>query len=361
MIQGYWCPKGSAKRFIATFEMDNLNQYTVTLEGKIAYRGDISKIQASARLGSVERKIVLEDGSLFTTMENDEVDKFFASQQKINNIVHYLETHYRVIVVAVVITIVSSFSFFKWGVPWASQVIAHSLPYETNKLIAAGSMKFLDKAIFQESNISKEQQEKISKHFYTKIAPLGASDAKEVVYKLHFRSWTMGNKSIPNALALPSGDIILTDKLIQLAKNQDEIDSVLLHEMGHIVHRHGLEMMIEGTFVTIAVMMIAGDTSGMGDFGIGLGTALVSSSYSRAHELEADLYAFDKMLMSNIDPASFSHIMARMTHYMKDNRSHNIKEKDFLNYFASHPSTKKRIEMANRYSECFKQGLQVCK
>ena len=55
----------------------------------------------------------------------------------------------------------------------------------------------------------------------------------------------MGEVEIPNALAFPSGDIVLTDKFVQLSKNQDEIDSVLLHEMGHVVHRHGLEMLIE--------------------------------------------------------------------------------------------------------------------
>ena len=43
----------------------------------------------------------------------------------------------------------------------------------------------------------------------------------------------------------------------------------------------------------------------MGDMGIGLGSALVSSAYSRGHESEADKYAFDKMLKSGIDPKSF--------------------------------------------------------
>ena len=133
--------------------------------------------------------------------------------------------------------------------------------------------------------------------------------------------------------------------------------------MGHVVHRHGLEMLIEGTFVTVAVMMMTGDGSGMGDMGIGLGSALVSSAYSRKHEAEADLYAFKKMLQAHIDPKSFSMIMNRMTAYMTKNKKkikkHN--KEDVLDYFSSHPSTQKRVELANRYSECFKQGLTICK
>jgi Zn-dependent protease with chaperone function len=122
-------------------------------------------------------------------------------------------------------------------------------------------------------------------------------------------------------------------------------------------------MLIEGTFVTVAVMMMTGDGSGMGDMGIGLGSALVSSAYSRGHESEADLYAFEKMLKAHIDPKSFSNIMNRMTSYMTedDNKTKESDEEDVLDYFSSHPSTQKRVDLANRYSECFKQGLTVCK
>ena len=362
MIKGYWHPKGSAARFSATFEINDLKRYVVLLEDKTAYRGDVYTLNVSDRLGSVERKITLEDGSIFSTLANDKIDELFKGQGKANGFVHYMETHYRAIIVAIIVTFASAFSFFKWGIPWTSEKIAHALPYETNELIASGSMKFLDKVMFEKSSLSQEKQDEIAKHFYDKIAVLSIDDEKKVIYKLHFRSWEMDGQAIPNALALPSGDIIVTDKFIELAENQDEIDSVLLHEMGHVVHRHGLEMMIEGTFVTVAVMMISGDASGMGDMGIGLGSALVSSSYSRGHESEADLYAFEKMLQAHIDPKSFSNIMNRMTGYMaEDDNITKDDDENILDYFASHPSTKKRVELANRYSECFKQGLTVCK
>jgi predicted Zn-dependent protease len=122
-------------------------------------------------------------------------------------------------------------------------------------------------------------------------------------------------------------------------------------------------MLIEGTFVTVAVMMMTGDGSGMGDMGVGLGSALVSSAYSRGHESEADEYAFKKMLQAHIDPKSFSNIMNRMTSYMTEdtNASNENEEDNVLDYFSSHPSTQKRVDLANRYSECFKQGLSVCK
>ncbi|HHH55042.1 MAG TPA: M48 family metallopeptidase [Bacteroidetes bacterium] len=363
MIRGYFYSKGSAARVAAVLSSNGMGRYAIELEDGRVYRGELSHLNVSERLGNVERKLRLEDGTLFTSLDNDAIDVLFKGKQTGNALVHYLETHLRWIAVAVVVAIFTAFSFFKWGIPWTSQKIAHALPYETNELIAKGSMDFLDNYMFDESNLSQAQQEKISKHFYNNIAPLSIDDEKKIVYKLHFRAWTMGEEKIPNALALPSGDIILTDKFIELAKTQDEIDSVLLHEMGHVVHRHGLEMMIEGTFVTVAVMMMTGDASGMGDFGIGLGTALVSSAYSRGHESEADRYSFEKMLEAKIDPRSFSNIMQRMTQYMQEdsNSSSESKGEEFLEYFASHPSTKERIDIANRYAACFEQGLSVCK
>jgi Zn-dependent protease with chaperone function len=365
MIQGYWHPKGSASRVGATFSINNTGRYAVELENGTIYRGEVSHLNVSERLSNVERKVTLENDSLFVTLDNDAIDTIFKSVQKINGLVHYLETHMGWIAVALIVTLFSAFSFFKWGVPWTSQKIAHALPYETNKLIASGTMDFLDKYMFEESNLSKHRQDEIREHFKSKIAPLSSNDDNEIEYTLHFRSWSMGDQAIPNALALPSGDIILTDKFVELSSNQQEIDSVLLHEMGHVLHRHGLEMLIEGTFVTVAVMMISGDGSGLGDMGIGLGSALVSSSYSRGHESEADLYAFEKMLLAKIDPVSFSNIMNRMTEYMSEenNETNTTKEQgdDVLDYFSSHPSTQERVELANRYSECFKQGLTVCK
>ncbi|CAA6804044.1 MAG: Unknown protein [uncultured Sulfurovum sp.] len=365
MIKGNFHVKGSAARVVAVLSTNDMGRYAIELEDGTVHRGELSHLNVSERLGNVARKITLENGAVFTTLDNDNVDMLFKGKQKINALVHYLETHYRAIVLAVVITIFTGFSFFRWGVPWASQQIAHALPYETNELIAQGSMDFLDSYLFQESNLSQELQDKIRVHFEEKLAKLSIGDESKINYNIHFRSWEMGDIAIPNALALPSGDLILTDKFIELSTNQDEIDSVLLHEMGHVVHRHSLKMLIEGTFVTVAVMLMTGDGSGFGDMGIGIGSALVSSAYSRGHESEADEYAFKKMLEVGIDPKSFSNIMNRMTVYMEEKHKRSAEEEeegdDILEYFSSHPSTEKRVALANRYSECFKQGLSICK
>lgn len=364
MIEGQWYAPRSAKRCSAKLNIYDA-VFKLEVEDGILYQGSLSSLKVSSRLGNVERKLTLEDGSVFATYENDKIDDYFKDVKNVNSILHTLESHLGLTFVALFTTLLVGFVFFKWGIPWTSKHIAHALPHKTNLLIAKNSFKFLDKYILDESNLSKERKEEIRKHFKVKLLPL--NENKEVEYKINFRAWNQDGLAIPNALALPSGDIILTDKFVKLCKTQEEMDAVMLHEMGHVVHRHTLEMVIEGTFMSVAVMVIAGDSNVMADMGIGIGSLLASSNFSRDHESEADSYAFKKMLTVHIDPASFSNIMERMMAYIEEERQLPKKKKkskkvkkDMFDYLSSHPSTQKRIELANKYSECFKQGLTTC-
>ena len=369
MIKGKWHAEGSAAQCDATLDITGGGfLFCVKTEEGATYTEKLESLRVSDRLGNVERKITLEDGSIFATRDNDAIDNFLKEHKGsagLNGFVHALESHMGWVGVAVVVTILFTFSFFKWGVPWTSKIIAHALPHETNQLISSNTLEFLDKYMFTESYLDDEKQAQIREHFKTKIAPLSIEEDGDIEYKLHFRSWD----NLPNAFALPSGDIVLTDKFVELSESQDEIDSVLLHEMGHVVKRHTLERIIESTFVTVVVMMITGDSNGFADMGIGLGSLLVSSNYSRGHESEADLYAFEHMLKAKIDPNAFASIMNRMTSYMeelegssdeKTKEDQKGKNDNVLDYLSSHPNTSKRVEIARQYSDCFKQGLTTC-
>jgi Zn-dependent protease with chaperone function len=359
MIKGRWHPKESAQSFDAVLIFLDDGSYRIDIEEGDSYQGEFSKLYISPRLGNVDRKITLEDGSVFISRENDTIDEVLQGTSRLHTLLHTVESHMGWVVVALVVAVVSLFSFFKWGIPWGSEKIAHALPYETNELIAGNTLKFLDEYMFDESNLTEPRQTQIRSHFQETLAPLHQS--KKIVYKLHFRRW----EDIPNALALPSGDIILTDKFVALCENQEQIDAVLLHEMGHVVHRHGLEMLIESTFISVAVMFIVGDVNGVADMGVGLGSLLVSSSYSREHESEADLYAFKQMLHLGIDPIAFTDIMGKMSRYIEDNNitskgRKSEKEEGWSVSLSTHPETQLRMQRAKQYSECFKKGLKTC-
>lgn len=374
-ITGKWHPQGSAAQQSAVllvgngqYKLEISNQNNDVTDHQIELSGLVEEIQIADRLGNVERKLTLPDGSIFATLDNDAIDNAFHTQTRLNRFIHTLESNISFVIFAIIFTAVFGFSFFKWGVPWVSGAIAHALPHKTNEIIASHTLTFLDDYFFEPTKLDADKTQKIREHFEQKIVPLDKSDPP-INYTLHFRDWTYGKSSIPNALALPSGDIILTDKFVELSKNQNEIDAVLLHEMGHIVLRHSLATVVETTIVATAVMIMTGDSTTAADMGIGIGSLLVSTNYSRGHETEADQYAFEHMLRAKIDPQAFSGIMNRITEFEPDQNvepdsdpdfSKNKKTDDILDYISTHPNTNQRIQEAQRYHECFLKGLEVC-
>lgn len=390
-IQGKWYPKDSSTQYCAHLSVSQ-TRYEVHIipheqsdefETGQKLTGQWSQVKINDRLGNTERKLILADGSLFTTRDNDAIDTLINSKKgshvgsKWNLRLHHHETKITSVLTMLVLTVVFVFGFVKWGIPWTSQTVAHALPQETGDFIGKKSLDFIDRYFLQPTKISDAKQQAIRSRFDTRLKPFGGDD--DVQYQLHFREMTINGLSLPNAFALPSGDIVLTDKFVELSKNDDEIDAVLLHEMGHVVERHSLEMLTQSSLTTMIVTLILGNPDAISELATGLGTALVSSHYSRQYETEADEFAFNKMLEIGINPQAFGDILSRMEAYATtavdtedDDNSVNgqepeieenaeaVEEDKLSDFLSSHPNTQIRVKMAEKYSQCFKQGLKVC-
>jgi len=375
LIQGKVYSHNSAAWVVGTLRLLGSSYILVDASNKSLLQGELSDMRFSDRVGNIDRKITFSGGMVFSTPDNNSVDVLVKQVKKTSGLVHTIESSLGWVVVACCITIFTVFSFFKWGIPYTSEKIAHALPQQTNQLIAKHTLSFLDAQFFSPSQLPQDQQVRLEQHFSKTIVPLGTLQNDETDYQLHFRLWEMEGVSIPNAFALPSGDIIVTDAFIELAHTQDEIDAVLYHEIGHVVHRHSLISLIESAFISALIILIVGDASMMADVGIGAGTLMVSSHYSRGHESQADIYAFNKMLKARVDPIAFATIMARLEAFSVDalnNNNNNKKNSSVtaeeksnhlstaLDYFSSHPKTPERIRAAKWYSACFKQEKEIC-
>lgn len=391
VVSGKWYPKDSSIQYAAQLTIDKTRYEVQTIADATSEDfdtrqnliGQWSQVAISDRLGNTERKLTLADGSLFTTQDNDAIDTLIKSNKnsvtgsKWSLRLHRHETKMSSVLTMLVITAVFVFSFIKWGLPWTSQAVAHALPQQTGVFIGKQSLDFIDRYFLEPTQISDAKQQQIMSRFNIRLKPFGGDDS--IQYQLHFRNMSVGGVSQPNAFALPSGDIILTDKFVELSKNDDEIDAVLLHEMGHVVERHSLEMLTQNSLTTMIVLLVLGNPDGISELATGLGTALVSSHYSRQYETEADEFAFKRMLKIGIDPQSFVDILSRMEAYStaainaEDNddaanqdkqetvdSDESVGEDRLSDFLSTHPNTQLRIKMADRYSKCFEQGLTVC-
>jgi Zn-dependent protease with chaperone function len=138
---------------------------------------------------------------------------------------------------------------------------------------------------------------------------------------------------VPNAFALPGGKVFLFNGLLAKAENADEIAGVLAHELGHLRHRDSTRNLIYNGGTSFLIGLLFGDITGSGAL-IFASRSLVSASYSREAEQNADTFAIDVMHRLGRPSKPMGELMFRITGKEGDKS---------LSILASHPLTEDRL------------------
>ncbi len=148
----------------------------------------------------------------------------------------------------------------------------------------------------------------------------------------------------PNAFVLPNGKIGVTTGLLNLVQNDDQLASVLGHEVGHVVAQHAAERYSQTAAASIGIQVAqgaAGDygqaVGALGGVGAQLGVLL---PFSRSHESEADRLGVDYMHAAGYR-ASQSVALWRL---MAAQRTSSNPE-----FMSTHPSDATRIAALEQY------------
>lgn len=301
-------------------------------------------VTLSPRIGNAPRYLYLPDDGVFETEDNDAVDRLGRQGRRGtgNRLLHALENHLGLILVAVVVTIATTGAAFVWGVPWASQVVANVLPDAIAEQVGDSTLSTLDSTWLEPSELPEERQQALQAHFRPFLTSVEGQDL-EVIFR---SSPAIG----ANAMALPNGTLIFTDDLVNLAENDDELTAILAHEIGHVAHRHGMKGMVQFSLTFWMIVMMTGDLSAFSDATVVLPAVLMSLSYSRDMEREADTYALETLTKNGIDPNHFATIMERLvaTHSEEEEEPDTPEESSqwdaLRDMLSSHPATGERIE-----------------
>jgi Zn-dependent protease with chaperone function len=143
---------------------------------------------------------------------------------------------------------------------------------------------------------------------------------------------------IPNAFALPGARIYLLNGLLAKAENPDEIAGVLAHEFGHLRHRDGTRNLIYNGGTSFLIGLLFGDITGSGAL-IFASRSLMTSSYSREAEYNADTFSIDVMHKLGRSPKPMGQLLFRVTGKEVDKG---------LSILSNHPLTEDRL---NRMSD----------
>jgi len=138
---------------------------------------------------------------------------------------------------------------------------------------------------------------------------------------------------IANAFALPGGKVYLFEGLLAKAENADEIAGILAHELGHLKHRDSMRNLIYNGGTSFLIGLLFGDITGSGALIFASGS-LLTASYSREAEQNADTFAIDAMHRLGRSPKPMGELMFRVTGKEGDKS---------LSILASHPLTEDRL------------------
>jgi predicted Zn-dependent protease len=156
------------------------------------------------------------------------------------------------------------------------------------------------------------------------------------------------NNPTMNAFAVPGGVVGFHTGVFALAETEDQMASVLAHELAHLSQRHfarGLEAQRSSSMVSLAGLLaslVIAATAG-GDAGLAAITTAQAITmdnqlrYSRSNEQEADRIGLQTMERANRDPGAVADMFATL---LKATRYTGSRPPEFL---LTHPITEKRI------------------
>lgn len=146
-----------------------------------------------------------------------------------------------------------------------------------------------------------------------------------------------------NAFAMPGGNIVINRGLLDKAEKDIEVLGVVAHELAHVTQRHVLRSMIQGAGLFLLIQTVLGDMTGLiavlGD----QGSFLLSQSFSRDMEREADAIGFSYLEKAKIPPNGLILFFEKI---IKESEKLLGKELSKMNisFLSTHPDTEERIK-----------------
>ena len=145
-----------------------------------------------------------------------------------------------------------------------------------------------------------------------------------------------------NAFALPGGYMVLSTGLVKACESPDELAGVLAHEMAHVTGRHGTGRMLREQ-VWAFFLRLAGGGS---DLTAALAKSLVTSSFDRDDERDADAKGVERLVGCGINPMGLADFFARLE--KEEETEKKGTGRGLMSYVASHPELGERRENMER-------------
>lgn len=313
-----------------------------TPDGLKRMQADLNSIEVSDAVGNIPRSLTFSEGWVFIAKEPAALNAYLNMYLK-RNWADRLESSCRWIVAAIVGTILFVLGGYYYGVPALTNSITSHLPNVAYEQTGQQTLRLLDEAYFKPSTLSVKRQQQLLERFNKMVR--NTNIGGPAVPKLIFRE--MG---APNAMALADGTVVVTDELVGLLKTDEQIDAVIYHELGHVHHAHVMHSLVRSSLVSLGLVLIIGDSSGIADIVSGGASFILMMNYSREMEKQADEFAAKQLKSYGGTVRPLIEAFQLLQNKEKKNSPQNNKQESssskgesLTGWLSSHPDTDTRI------------------
>lgn len=300
----------------------------------------LADLAVSPRLATVRRSVRFPDGALCELSDDRFLDEILSRQGKGRGaaLLHRWERSIPRALIALALTAAVVGGFVAFGIPALARKAAFAIPPSTETSLGRETLAVLDRLVFTPTKLPAPRRQELAVLFGRMTRELPWAGA----YRLELRA---SERLGANALALPSGIIVVTDRLVEIVESDDELAAVLAHEMGHVRHRHALRHTLQNSATGLLLAALTGDIVSVTSLSAGLPTALVDAKFSRDYETQADDAAVAYLKSRGIPLARYAAILTRLQaeHDRREGGKGKGKERSLTDYFSTHPVTEERI------------------
>jgi predicted Zn-dependent protease len=232
----------------------------------------------------------------------------------------------------------------------------------TDIVPATGEKRFLGYTWQEETAIGKQNSKQVTalfgvyrdpqlERYVTEVGNrvLATSHLRRPGTEEQFRNtpvtFTILDSPIINAMALPGGYIYITRGMLTHLNNEDQLATVLAHEIGHVAARHaarqawqqqvGQGLLSGGAMLGQAILGLpAQDLLNLG----GMAAELLFLRYSRDDELEADQLSVEYSSLAGYDPREVIRFFQTL------DRMQEKEGQGMPNFLSTHPNPGDRIQ-----------------
>jgi len=292
---------------------------------------DARRVRRSLRIANTPRWLYLPGGGACVTSDNDAVDRM-TRDRGYEIVLHRWESRPQYAVVAIAMVAAALWLLIDRVLPVAVNEIALRIPVEAEAALGRETLAGMEQYFLGPSKLPAARQERLR----TRFEALTRAGGEAVPYRLEFRASPVIGA---NAFALPSGIIVMTDELVKLVRNDQEVLAVLAHELGHVRHRHTMRRLLESSATALIIAGVTGDIASTTSLAAAAPTLLLQTKYSREHEREADAFAIELMGKGGVEPRHFAAMLARL-------EGEAPRRGGLPGFLSSHPPTEERAALA---------------